>query len=372
MKEDKKHKVVIIIGTRPEAIKMCPVIFELSKMADQFEPVIIVTGQHKEMLAQILKVFEIEPHYNLDVMEKNQSLSRLTEKVIPALDKIILKEKPDIILVQGDTTTSFVASLVAYYHKVMIGHVEAGLRTYKKYYPFPEEINRKLISALCDIHFAPTSSAAKNLKREGVPEDKIDITGNTVIDALFYVLENFKRKWIGFQDGNNRQILLTAHRRENFGEPLKNICLAVKELVDRYKDVEITYPVHKNPNVREEVFKQLSGVERVNLIEPVNYFDFVNLMNQSYLILTDSGGIQEEAPSLGKPVFVLRNETERPEAVEAGTVKLVGTDTDIILKEVSHILNDEDAFLQMANAINPYGDGEASKRIVTKLCSCFQ
>ncbi|MEA2096113.1 MAG: UDP-N-acetylglucosamine 2-epimerase (non-hydrolyzing) [Candidatus Cloacimonadota bacterium] len=369
MKKNKQFKVVIIIGTRPEAIKMCPVIYELRKMSSKFKTVIIVTGQHKEMLTQILDVFKIEPHYNLNVMEKNQSLARLTEKVIPALEKIIIKVKPDIMLVQGDTTTSFVASLVAYYHKIMIAHVEAGLRTFKRYYPFPEEINRKLISVLCDIHFAPTQSAADNLIREGVPQGKINITGNTVIDALFYVLENFKNKWTGFQDNSNRQILLTAHRRENFGEPLRNICQAIKQLINQYKDIEVTYPVHKNLNVRGEISEQLSGLERVNLIEPLDYFKFVNLMNDSYLILTDSGGIQEEAPSLGKPVLVLRNETERPEAVAAGTVILVGTDTDSIVKEASIILDNEDVYFQMANAINPYGDGKASKRIVERILS---
>ena len=346
---------------------MCPVIFELRKRSTHFKPIIIVTGQHKEMLSQILDAFTIEPHYNLDVMEKNQSLARLTAKVIPALDKIIEQEKPDIILVQGDTTTSFVASLVAYYHKVMIGHIEAGLRTFKKYYPFPEEINRKLIGVLCDIHFPPTKTAADNLLREGVPQDKIDITGNTGIDALFYAVENFKKKWIGFQNNSNRQILLTAHRRENFGQPLINVCFAIKQLINKYKDIEITYPVHKNPNVREEIYKQLAGEERVNLIEPVDYFDFVNLMNDAYLILTDSGGIQEEAPSLGKPVLVLRNETERPEAVVAGTVKLVGTDADLIVKEASLLLDNKDIYLKMSNAINPYGDGKASKRIADRI-----
>ncbi len=371
MVKNKQFIVAVIIGTRPEAIKMCPVICELKEMDNRFKTVVIVTGQHKEMLNQILNVFKIQPHYNLDVMERNQTLTQLTAKIIPALEKVILKEKPDIMLVQGDTTTSFTASLVAYYHKVMIGHVEAGLRTFNKYYPFPEEINRKLISVVCDLHFAPTLSSAENLKREGVPDELIHITGNTVIDALFYVLGNSKSKWTGFQNDRHRQILVTAHRRENFGQPLKNICQAIKQLIRRYKDIEVTYPVHKNPNVRDEVFKQLAGSERVNLIEPVDYFNFVNLMNNSYFILTDSGGIQEEAPSLGKPVLVLRNETERPEAVAAGTVKLVGTDTGLIVRAASLILDDEGVYSQMANAINPYGDGKAGKRITERILTAL-
>lgn len=372
MNHNKRIKVAIIMGTRPEAIKMCPVIFELRKNNAQFEPVVIVTGQHKEMLDQILEVFEVEPQYNLDVMEKNQSLARLTEKVIPALDKILIKESPDILLVQGDTTTSFVAGLVAFYQKIMIGHIEAGLRTYDKYSPFPEEINRKLISGLTDLHFAPTQSSADNLIREGTPKDKVDITGNTVIDALFYVSANFKNKWTGFQNSENRQILITAHRRENLGIPLKNICQALVQLIRKYDDIEITYPVHKNPKVRDVVYEHLSDVERINLIEPVDYFDFVSLMNESYLILTDSGGIQEEAPSLGKPVLVLRKETERPEAIAAGTVKLIGTDTDTIVSEASRILDSEEVFSQMANAINPYGDGKASEKILAIILSKFR
>ena len=371
LNHSKKIKVAVIIGTRPEAIKLCPVIFGLREKSQQFNLIVIVTGQHREMLAQILKEFEVEPQYNLDVMEKNQSLARLTEKVIPALDNILLKESPDILLVQGDTTTSLVAGLVAFYHKIMIGHVEAGLRTYNKYFPFPEEINRKLISGFTDINFAPTQSAADNLIREGIPQDKVFITGNTVIDALFYVLGNYKNKWTEFQNCENRQILITAHRRENFGMPLKNICQALVKLIRKYDDIEITYPVHKNPNVQKVIYEYLSDVERVNLIEPVNYFEFVSLMSESYLILTDSGGIQEEAPSLGKPVLVLRDETERPEAIAAGTVKLVGTDTDVIVKETGILLDNEDVYSQMANAINPYGDGQASGRIADIILSNF-
>jgi len=348
---------------------MCPVIFELQKVKKEIRPLVIVTGQHKEMLNQILTAFDIQPHYDLDVMEKNQSLSRLTEKVISALDNIFIKEKPDYILVQGDTTTSFASSVVAFYHKIRIGHVEAGLRTFRKYNPFPEEINRKLISVLCDDHFAPTQSSAENLMREGIVSEKIQVTGNTVIDALFYVTKQFSTSWEGFQNRQNRQVLLTAHRRENFGQPLNDICKAIKLLVHKYNDIEITYPVHKNPNVRKVVYSHLSTLERVNLIEPVDYFEFVGLMNDSYLILTDSGGIQEEAPSLGKPVLVLRSETERPEAVDAGTVKIVGTDVNSVVNEASHILDNDAVYLKMASAINPYGDGKASQRIVEHILS---
>lgn len=357
-------KVMVVIGTRPEAIKMCPVIYELRKRRDLFQTVVLVTGQHKEMLSQVLEIFKVEPHHDLRLMEENQSLSGLTSKAINAMEKVIKKDKPDILLVQGDTTTSFVASLVAFYQNVNIGHIEAGLRTNKKYYPFPEEINRKLITILSDLNFAPTKSAAENLKREGIDQSKIFITGNTVIDALFYIIDNFYDTLRRPSNNHKRRILLTAHRRENFGEPMKNICHAIKRLTFLYDDIEIVYPVHKNPNVRKVVYKMLSNVERVNLIEPVDYIDCIKYMNDSYFILTDSGGIQEEAPSLGKPVLVLRNETERPEAVEAGTVKIIGTDMESIINQSRILLENKDEYAKMANAINPYGDGTASKQIV--------
>ena len=363
-------KAIVVIGTRPEAIKMCPVIYEFNKRKDAFKTVVLVTGQHREMLSQVLKLFKVEPDHDLSLMEDNQSLSRLTSKAIPAMEKVIEKERPDILLVQGDTTTSFVASLAAFYQNVSVGHIEAGLRTNKKYYPFPEEINRKLITVLSDINFAPTGSAAENLKKEGIGQNKIFVTGNTVVDSLFYIIEHSMKT--SYQHSNHRRhILLTAHRRENFGEPMKNICNAVRKLITLYDDIEITYPVHKNPNVRNTVYDMLSNVERVNLIEPVDYLECVNLMKNAYFILTDSGGIQEEAPSLGKPVLVLRNETERPEAVEAGTVKIVGTDMESILNHSITLLANKEEYSKMANAINPYGDGTASKQIVDILQTRF-
>jgi UDP-N-acetylglucosamine 2-epimerase (non-hydrolysing) len=364
----KQIKVIIVIGTRPEAIKMCPVIYEFNKKKDIFKTVVLVTGQHREMLSQVLNLFKVAPNYDLCLMEKNQSLSGLTSKAIPAMEKVIKKERPDLLLVQGDTTTSFVASLAAFYQNVSVGHIEAGLRTYKKYYPFPEEMNRKLITALSDINFAPTRSSAENLKKEGVDPRKIYITGNTVIDALFYIIKHAMSTPSTHND-NSRHILLTAHRRENFGEPMKNICNAIIKLIKLYSDIEITYPVHKNPNVRNIVYDMLSGVERVNLVEPVDYLECVNLMKNSYFILTDSGGIQEEAPSLGKPVLVLRNETERPEAVEAGTVKIVGTNMDSIISNSITLLDNKEEYIKMANAINPYGDGTSSRQIVNILQS---
>jgi len=361
-------KVTVVIGTRPEAIKMCPVVYELKKNK-LFKTVVLVTGQHKEMLSQVLKIFEVEPDYDLRLMEEDQSLSRLSSKAIPAMEKVLKDERPDILLVQGDTTTSFVASLAALYEHISVGHVEAGLRTYKKYYPFPEEMNRKLISVISDINFAPTKSASDNLKKEGVPDEKIYITGNTVIDALFYALRRTRGKYEKIHTGTNRLVLMTAHRRENFGKPMEDICKAVNQLIDEYEDIEVIYPVHKNPNVRKVVYEHLSNRSRIHLIEPVDYIDFVNLMNDSYFILTDSGGIQEEAPSLGKPVLVLRNETERPEAVQAGTVKIVGTDNASILSNCKILLDNKGEYNKMANAINPYGDGTASKQIVNILKS---
>ncbi|MBC8552104.1 MAG: UDP-N-acetylglucosamine 2-epimerase (non-hydrolyzing) [Nitrospira sp.] len=357
-------KVIVVIGTRPEAIKMCPVVYEL-KQRKSFKTVVLVTGQHKEMLDQVLKVFKVKPDYNLSLMEVNQSLSTLTAKAIPAMERVLKDEQPDMVLVQGDTTTSFVASLAAFYQHVNIGHIESGLRTYNKYSPFPEEMNRKLITALSDINFAPTKSAAANLKVEGIDGELIHITGNTVVDALFYTLNKVKKKYKKIYSHENRLILMTAHRRENFGKPMEDICKAVNQLVDEYEDIEVVYPVHKNPNVREVVYERLSNKERIHLIEPVDYIDFVNLLNDAYIILTDSGGIQEEAPSLGKPVLVLRNETERPEAVKAGTVKIVGTDTENIVRNSKILLDNKNEYKKMANAINPYGDGTASTQIVS-------
>lgn len=364
----RSFKIIVVIGTRPEAIKMCPLVYELKKDRS-FNVTVLVTGQHKEMLEQVLRVFSVKPDYNLTLMEKNQTLTRLTSKTIPAMEQVLIKERPDMILVQGDTTTSFAASLASFYQRVSVGHVEAGLRTFKKYYPFPEEMNRKLITVLSDINFAPTRSAALNLRREGVPSDRIHVTGNTVVDALFYTLKRTGKKYKRYHNKKNRLVLMTAHRRENFGRPMEDICVAVDRLIAEFDDIELVYPVHKNPNVSGVVYKHLSGRDRIHLIEPVDYVDFVNLMNDAYLILTDSGGIQEEAPSLGKPVLVLRNETERPEAVKAGTVRIVGTDTDAILRHARRLLDNPKVYGKMANAINPYGDGTACTQITELLRS---
>lgn len=361
-------KVIVVMGTRPEAIKMCPVVYEL-KRSTLFNTVVLVTGQHKEMLDQVLKVFKVEPDYDLSLMEENQSLTRLTSKALPAMERVLREERPDILLIQGDTTTSFIASLAAFYQNISIGHIEAGLRTYKKYYPFPEEMNRKLITVLSDMNFAPTESAAENLRREGIAKETIHITGNTVIDALFHTIHTTKKRYKRIHNKNNRLILMTAHRRENLGKPMEDICCAVRELIEGHENTELIYPVHKNPNVRKVAYKHLSNHERIHLIEPADYPDFVNLMNDSFFILTDSGGIQEEAPSLGKPVLVLRNETERPEAVKAGTVKIIGTNTDSILKHSRELLDSKAAYDKMANAINPYGNGSSSKQIVQILTS---
>lgn len=357
-------RVLSIFGTRPEAIKMAPVVKELEKHPDCIDSIVCVTGQHREMLDQVLSLFEIEPQFDLNLMRPNQTLASLTAKALTGLTDVIAHTKPDIVLVQGDTTTATVGSLASFYQKVPVGHVEAGLRTYDKYSPFPEEINRRLISVLATYNFAPTETAAKALLNEGFPEGSVFLTGNTVIDALLMTVKRDYRLDLGFPISTDKLILVTAHRRENLGEPLQNICMALREIADRNPDVEIVYPLHLNPNVRSTVYQVLSDQERVHLIKPLDYESFVRLMNNSYLVLTDSGGIQEEAPVLGKPVLVMRNETERPEAVEAGTVKLVGTDTDTIVCETERLLNSRDEYSKMSKAISPYGDGHAAEQIV--------
>ncbi|MGD9897744.1 MAG: non-hydrolyzing UDP-N-acetylglucosamine 2-epimerase [Calditrichaceae bacterium] len=359
-------KIMFIFGTRPEAIKMAPVIKKFSNKPD-IKPVVVVTAQHREMLDQVLNIFNIKPDYDLGIMRDNQSLEDITILALRELSDIIKLEKPAIILVQGDTTTTFVGALSALYNKIPIGHIEAGLRTFDKFQPYPEEINRKLTTVLADVHFPPTKQAAENLRNEGVRDDLISITGNTVIDTLLEVVDrkfNFTDplKTILSQN-NSRVILVTAHRRESFGEPLVNILSALKEIAERAPDVQILFPVHPNPNIKNAVYKQIGGNPKIHLIDPLDYESFVHLMNKSYLIITDSGGVQEEAPSLGKPVLVLRNKTERPEAVEAGTVKLVGSDYEVIVSESLKLLSDKDAYNSMARAINPYGDGKASERI---------
>lgn len=364
----KKIKVMTVFGTRPEAIKMAPVVLELKKYPDLITSIVAVTAQHRDMLDQVLNLFNIKPDYDLNIMAQGQTLFDITTKAMNGLNEVLSKEKPDIVLVHGDTTTTFAGALAAYYHETAVGHVEAGLRTYNKYSPFPEEMNRKLTGAIADLHFAPTDTASGNLKAEGTKEDKIFVTGNTVIDALHKtVTDDFKfddEKLANIDYENKRIILVTTHRRENLGEPMRHVYKALKDIVNEFDDVEIVFPVHKNPKVREVVNEELGNIEAVHLIDPLDYEPFANLMHRAFLVLTDSGGIQEEAPSLGKPVLVLRDTTERPEAVKAGTVKLIGTERQKVYEETKYLLTDHDEYQRMANTCNPYGDGKASKRII--------
>lgn len=360
-----KIKVLTVFGTRPEAIKMAPLVKELEKYPEEIESIVCVTAQHRQMLDQVLSLFEITPDYDLNIMKPNQDLWTITSDVLLLMKDVFEKSKPDIVLVHGDTTTSMAAALSAFYARIPIGHVEAGLRTFDKHYPFPEEINRVFADAVCTFHFAPTDTSVENLIKSAIPKDHIYKTGNTVIDALLHTVENNKTdlSYIGLKP-ELKTILLTSHRRENFGEPIKNICKAVLELVENNKDIQVVYPVHLNPNVQKPVKELLGGKERIHLIEPMEYAPFSSLMKESHIIMTDSGGVQEEAPSLGKPVLVLRSTTERPEAVDYGTVKLVGTEKDKIVKEVQNLLDDKDEYKKMSEASNPYGDGLASQRIV--------
>lgn len=357
-----------ILGTRPEAIKMAPVVQVLSS-DPQFDLVITVTAQHREMLDQFLQFFEMKPRYDLNIMREGQTLADITSRAVEGVDKVLRDEKPHLVLVQGDTTTAFVGALVAYYHKIPCGHIEAGLRTGDKFAPFPEEINRKLIGAIADLHFAPTQRAKQNLLREGVLEQNIFVTGNTVVDALLWTLQKLPET--RQRSGGQRMILVTAHRRENWGEPLERICRSLRRIADEFPDVKIVFPMHKNPVVREVAYRHLGGHNRIMLCEPPDYFEFVKLMQDSYLIITDSGGVQEEAPTLGKPVLVLREKTERPEAVEAGVVKVIGTNEERIFREVSKLLSDSDAYRAMQQPINPYGDGKASLRIKQAILHFF-
>ncbi|WP_196593985.1 non-hydrolyzing UDP-N-acetylglucosamine 2-epimerase [Pectinatus sottacetonis] len=369
-----KIKVMTVFGTRPEAIKMAPVILELAKH-EEIEPVITVTAQHRDMLDQVLHLFSITPDYDLNIMASGQTLFDITSKAMKGLDKVFTQENPDLVLVHGDTTTTFAGALAAYYHEIAVGHVEAGLRTNNKYSPFPEEMNRKLTGALADLHFAPTQMAADNLMRENIPKNKIFITGNTVIDALHKTVcddYQFSSKLLQNIDyKKKRVILVTTHRRENLGEPMRHVYKAMRQIVSEYQDVEIVFPVHKNPKVREVVNEELGNLPEVHLIDPLDYEPFANLMHRSYLILTDSGGIQEEAPSLGKPVLVLRDTTERPEAVRAGTIKLIGTQRDRVYKEIKELLDDKNEYIRMSSTSNPYGDGKASIRIVDAILSHY-
>lgn len=370
---DKKIKVALVFGTRPEAIKMAPLVKEM-QTRDEIEPVVIVSAQHRQMLDSVLNLFEIVPDYDLNLMKPNQNLWGLTCDVIMQTKEIFEKVQPDIVLVHGDTTTAAATALSAYYARIPIGHVEAGLRTFNKDYPFPEEINRVLADSVSDLHFCPTQGSIDNLIKSGITTpNSFYKTGNTVIDALLYTVENKKADldFIGL-DENLKTILLTSHRRENFGKPLEEICDAVLELVNKYSEVQFVYPVHLNPNVQKVVRSKLSDIERVKLIEPLDYAPFASLMKKSHIILTDSGGVQEEAPSLGVPVLVLRDETERPEALEFGCVKLVGAHKDKIVQTVSNLLDNESDYDLMCNAINPYGDGLASKRITDIIIERFK
>ncbi len=361
-------KVMTVFGTRPEAIKMAPVILELNKHSKHIIPIVAVTAQHREMLDQVLQLFHIMPNYDLDIMSQGQTLFDITSRAMYGLNEVLTKEKPDIVLVHGDTTTTFAGALAAFYHQTAVGHVEAGLRTHNKYSPFPEEMNRKLTGSLTDIHFAPTKTAKENLIREAIPAEATFVTGNTVIDALLTTVEKnyrFAEEVLANIDyTKKRVILVTTHRRENLGEPMRHVYQALRDIVTEFEDVEVVFPVHKNPLVRDVVNSELGGIERVKLIDPLEYQPFANLLARSYLVLTDSGGVQEEAPALGKPVLVLRDNTERPEAIEAGTVKLIGTDKERVYQETRILLADSGEYDRMANACNPYGDGQASRRIV--------
>ena len=361
-----KIKVMTIFGTRPEAIKMAPLVKELEK-DESIESIVCVTAQHRQMLDQVLRIFKIIPQYDLNIMQEKQTLAHITSRVLQGLIEIINDCKPDIVLVHGDTTTTFAGALAGFYTKTKVGHVEAGLRTYDKYSPFPEEMNRRLTGNLADIHFCPTDSNKSNLLKESIKEDAIYITGNTVIDALKTTVSStyeFTNETLKNIDFNKKVIVVTAHRRENLGEPLENICNAIKEIANTHKDVEIVYPVHLNPLVSEPVNKILGEVKNVHLIQPLNVQELHNLMDRAYMIMTDSGGLQEEAPALGKPVLVLRKETERPEAVAAGTVRMAGIEKENIVKLANELLNNNEEYEKMNKAVNPYGDGKASQRIV--------
>ena len=366
----KNITVLSVFGTRPEAIKMAPLVKELERR-DNIKSVVCVTAQHREMLDQVLDTFQIRPDYDLNIMQPGQTLETITTRILTNMGAVIEAAKPDIILVHGDTTTTFASALAAFYRQVAIGHVEAGLRTYDKYSPYPEEMNRQMVDCMTDMYFAPTAFSRENLLKENVAPGKIWVTGNTAIDAMATTVEENYHHEVFDWVGEDRMILLTAHRRENLGEPMKNIFRGIKRVLDAVPDVKVVYPIHKNPVVRAAADEIFSGSDRVKLIEPLEVFDFHNFQNKSYLILTDSGGIQEEAPSLGKPVLVLRNTTERPEGIAAGTLKLVGTDADAVYEETLKLLKDKTAYDAMSRVSNPYGDGQASRRIVDAIIEKF-
>ncbi len=364
-------KVMTVFGTRPEAIKMAPLVKELEKHPEQIKSIVTVTAQHREMLDQVLNIFEITPDYDLNIMKERQSLVGVTTRALEGLDQVLAEVKPDIVLVHGDTSTTFVASLAAFYHQIPIGHVEAGLRTHNKYSPYPEEMNRQLTGVLADLHFSPTVQSKQNLLVENKKEESIFITGNTAIDALKTTVKSQYSHPVLDRLGGDRLVLMTAHRRENTGKPMENMFNAIRRLVEKHDDVQVVYPVHMNPVVREIAGRILGDNDRIHLIEPLDVIDFHNFASQAYLILTDSGGVQEEAPSLGVPVLVLRDTTERPEGIAAGTLKLAGTDEETIFGMADELLTDSAAHDQMAKASNPYGDGIASGRIVQAILYHF-
>lgn len=385
-----QKKIMLVFGTRPEAIKMAPLVKEFLRYPEKFETVVCVTGQHREMLDQVLRIFDIQPDYDLNIMKQGQDLYDVTARVLVGMRNVLRKVLPDVVLVHGDTTTSTAAALAAFYQQIPVGHIEAGLRTHDIYSPWPEEMNRQITSRIATYHFSPTPLSKQNLLAEGIKEEQIVVTGNTVIDALYRVVDHIKKnlkldaelesllKQAGYDvtrlKEGKKLVLITGHRRENFGEGFVHICTAIKDLTKKYPDVDFVYPMHLNPNVRKpihEVFEDnLSGLGNMFFIEPLEYLSFVYLMEKSNIVLTDSGGIQEEAPGLGKPVLVMRDTTERPEALEAGTVKLVGTSYDKIVNEVSALLENQDYYNKMSKAINPYGDGKACGRICTALIGC--
>lgn len=367
----KKIKVMTIFGTRPEAIKMAPLVLELKKRSDEFESIVTVTAQHREMLDQVLEIFKIAPDYDLNIMKKKQTLVEITNRTLEGLDKVMKETEPDIVLVHGDTSTTFAASLAAFYNQITIGHVEAGLRTWNKYSPYPEEMNRQLTGVMADLHFAPTEKAKHNLLDENKPENRILVTGNTVIDALKTTVDSSYTNPILESIGDKKLVLVTAHRRENLGENMQQMFTAIRRLVDEHEDIYVVYPVHLNPVVKETADNILGNHNRIQLIEPLDVIDFHNFMAKSHLILTDSGGIQEEAPSLGVPVLVLRDTTERPEGIEAGTLKLAGTDENTIFNLAHELLTNKEEYEKMSQAQNPYGDGEASRRIADGILNYF-
>lgn len=363
-------KVMTIFGTRPEAIKMAPLVKELQSR-EEIETIVCVTAQHRQMLDQVLETFGIRPDYDLNIMQQGQTLADITTRALRGLEEVIVEVKPDIVLVHGDTSTTFAGALAAYYTQTAVGHVEAGLRTHNKYSPYPEEMNRQMVGVIADMHFAPTEKSAANLLGEGKKKEDIYLTGNTAIDAMKHtVKKDYKHEVIDWV-GDDRMILLTAHRRENLGEPMYHIFRAIRRIVEEFEDIKVVYPIHMNPRVRQVASEVLSGCERVRLIEPLEVLDFHNFQNKSFLILTDSGGIQEEAPSLGKPVLVLRDTTERPEGIDAGTLKLAGTDEEVIYNMTKELLVNEKVYEQMSHASNPYGDGHASERIADAIIDKF-